>query len=449
VIKSSFTYRRRLPATVVLSALLGALAWLSAAPARADLTIDITKGVSDPIPIAVVPFARAVPADGGFDLAAVVQHDLDGSGRFRTMQRGAMLAMPTRAAEVAAADWKAAGNDYVAVGRVTASGSDQLTVECDLVNALTGTTVASHKLIANSASLRNAAHQIADFIYEKILGTRGAFATRIAYVSVDGQLPAQHYQLIVADADGENQKIILESPQPILSPAWSPDGQWLAYVSFENRVSAVYVQRVRSGERRLISARVGVNSAPAWAPDGNRMALTLSGSSGNLDIYILDLRTQGLTRLTDDPAVDTEPCWSADGNALYFTSDRAGSAQIYRIDPNSPKRVQRVTFGASYAARPRLSPDGRKLAFLTRDGNNFRIAIQDLPSGTVTLLSRGMLDESPSFAPNGAVVIYAGREGELGTLATVSVDGQVTQRLKSDRGEVREPVWGPFATPTP
>jgi TolB protein len=438
---------RRGTTLAVTAAWLCVLALLAPTPAHADLSIDITKGVSDPIPIAVVPFARAVPADGGFDLAAVVQHDLDGSGRFRTMQRGGMLSMPTRAADVAAADWKAAGNDYVAVGRVSVGGNGDLIIECDLVSALNGSTLGSQKLIANSASLRNAAHQVSDFIYEKILGTRGAFDTRIAYVSVQGQPPSQRYQLIVADADGENWKVILESPQPILSPAWSPDGQWLAYVSFENHLSAVYVQRVRSGERRLVSARVGVNSAPAWSPDGNRLALTLSGSTGNLDLFTLDLRTQVLTRLTEDPAVDTEAVWSPDGKTIYFTSDRAGSAQIYRLDPGSPQRVQRVTFNVPYAARPRLSPDGRKLAFITSEGKNFRIAVLDLPSGTVTLLSRGALDESPSFAPNGAIIIYSGRDGPVGTLATVSVDGQVTQRLKSEQGEVREPVWGPFATP--
>jgi TolB protein len=433
-----------LPAAL-LTALSAVLCGLAAGPAHADLQIDITKGVSDPIPIAIVPFARAVPADGGFDVAAVVQHDLDGSGRFRTMQRRDMLANPTRAADVLTGDWKAAGNDYVVVGRLLTGVSPELIVECDLVSVLTGQALASQRYTATAATLRNAAHQISDFVYEKILGTRGAFSTRIAYISVEGQPPAQHYQLIVADADGENPKTVLESGQPLMSPAWSPDGQWLAYVSFENRVSSIYVQRVRTGERRLVSARAGVNGAPAWAPDGNRLALTLSGTSGNLDIYTLDLRTQMLVRLTEDPAVDTEPAWSPDGSAIYFTSDRAGSPQIYRIETQQPTRVQRITFGSAYSARARISADGRKLAFVTREGSNYRIAVQDLPSGTITVLSHGALDESPSFAPNGAVVIYAGRDAEQGLLETVSVDGLVTQRLKSDRGEVREPVWGPFA----
>ena len=434
----------RVRGCALLALLALTLVGLVATPARADLQVLITKGVTDPIPIAIVPFARAVPADGGFDVAAVVQHDLESSGRFRAMQRRDMLTTPSSANDVQAADWKAAGNDYVAVGRVTAVGQSELDVDCDLINIQTGARVASQRFIANGANLRNAAHLVSDFIYSRVLGVRGAFATRIAYVAVQGKPPGQRFQLIVADADGENPKVILESLQPIMSPAWSPDEQWLAYVSFENRLSGVYVQKVHTGERQLVSARVGVNGAPAYSPDGTRLALTLSGVGGNLDVWLLDLATQGLTRLTDDPAVDTEPAWSPDGKSIYFTSDRAGGPQIYKLDIAQPKRVERITFGSGYNARPRLSPDGKKIAFVTREGGNYRIAIQDLASGTVNVLSHGALDESPSFAPNGAVVIYAGRDGEVGTLQTVSVDGLVTQRLKSDQGEVREPVWGPF-----
>ncbi len=415
-----------------------------AMPARAELQVNVTQGVTDPIPIAIVPFARAVPADGGFDVAAVVQHDLESSGRFRAMQRRDMLTTPTRAAEVQGADWKAAGNDYVLVGRVTSPNAGELDLDCDLVNALTGQRIGGKRFVANSTNLRNAAHQLSDFVYQQILGVRGAFATRIAYVSVHGQGSAQQFALIVADSDGESPRVILESTQPIMSPAWSTDDQWLAYVSFENRVSAVYIQRVRTGERRLVSARAGVNGAPAFSPDGTRLALTLSGTAGNLDIWLLDLATQALTRLTDDPAVDTEPAWSPDGKSIYFTSDRAGGPQIYRLDVANPKHVQRITFGSGYDARPRASPDGSKIAFVTREGSNYRIGVQDLASGTVSVLSRGSLDESPSFAPNGATIIYAGRDGEIGTLQTVSVDGQVTQRLTSSQGELREPVWEPF-----
>jgi TolB protein len=427
-----------------ISVLLALMLALGTSPAHADLQILITKGVTDPIPIAIVPFAHALPPDGPFDVAAVVQHDLESSGRFRAMPRKQMQQTPMRAADVQAADWKAGGNDYVAVGRVSVPSSSEIDVECDLINTHTGDLVATQKFIANSASVRNAAHQISDFIYEKIVGVRGAFATRIAYISVQGQPPAQRYQLIVADADGENHKIIVESTQPIMSPAWSPDGQWLAYVSFENRVSGVYLQTVRTGERRLVSARVGVNGAPAFSPDGQRLALTLSGSGGNLDVWLLDLASQQLTRLTEDPAVDTEATWSPDGKSLYFTSDRAGGPQIYKLEVAQHQRVERITFGSGYNARPRVSPDGKKIAFVTREGSAYRIGVQDLASGTVSVLSHGNLDESPSFAPNGASIIYAGRDGAVGTLQIVSVDGLVTQRL-NDVGEVREPVWGPFA----
>jgi len=435
--------RHRTVAALAGSSLLAVLA-LATAPARAELQVNVTQGVTDPIPIAIVPFGRAVPADAGLDLAGVVQHDLESSGRFRAMQRRDMLTTPTRAADVQPADWKASGNDYVLVGRVTAASANELDVDCDLINSLTGQRIGGKRFIATPTSLRNAAHMVSDYVYESILGVRGAFATRITYIAVQGHAPSQHFQLIVADSDGESPKVILESSQPIMSPTWSADDQWLSYVSFENRLSAIYIQRVRTGERRLVSQRVGVNGAPAFSPDGTRLALTLSGSGGNLDIWLLDLATQGLTRLTDDPAVETEPTWSPDGKSIYFTSDRAGGPQIYKLDVANPKRVQRITFGSSYNARSRVAPDGTKIAYVTREGSNYRIAVQDLASGTVNVLSHGSLDESPSFAPNGATIIYAGRDGAVGTLQTVSVDGLVTQRLTSSQGELREPAWEPF-----
>jgi TolB protein len=294
------------------------------------------------------------------------------------------------------------------------------------------------------SALRNAAHRVSDVVYEKILGIRGAFATRIAYVAVDGQPPAQTYQLIIADADGENQRLILQSRLPLMSPAWSPDGQWLAYVSFESKRSAVYVQLVRSGERRQVSARAGINGAPAWSPDGRKLALTLGGSNGNPDIYVLDLASQNLTRITDDPAIDTEPTWAPDGRSLYFTSDRAGGPQVYKIGVQPGDKPKRITFGGNYNARPRVSADGSLLAMVTLDNGSYRIAVQDLASGTVRVLSHGRLDESPSFAPNGVTLMYAERQGNQGALDTVSVDGLTGLRLKADQGEVREPAWGPF-----
>jgi TolB protein len=414
-------------------------------PARAALSIEITSGVRDPIPIAIVPFARAVPADGGLDVAEVIQHDLEGSGRFKALARERMPATPSRAEDLAAPNWKGAGSDYVVVGRVTAIESGQLAVDFDLINTLTGVKLATQRFIGAPSALRNAAHRVSDAVYQKILGVRGAFATRIAFVAVDGTPPTQRYQLIVADADGVNQHLVLESRFPLMSPSWSPDGQYLAYVSFETKHSAVYVQMVRSGERRQVSARAGVNGAPEWSPDGRKLALTLGSSSGNPDIYVLDLNTQDLTRITDDPAIDTEPVWTPDGRSLYFTSDRAGSPQIYQIAAQAGAHPKRITFSGSYNARARVSPDGTQLAMVTLDSGAYRVAVQDLASGQVRVLSHGRLDESPSFAPNGATLIYSEREGDRGSLATVSTDGLTGLRLRASQGEVREPAWGPFS----
>jgi TolB protein len=422
------------------------LATMVLAPlASAQLHIDITRGVTDPIPVAIVPFAGTPTAASSVDVAAVVQQDLDGSGRFRCMDRKSLPASPVRASEVEVPRWREARSDYVVVGRLVARSATETAVEFDLVNVLNGQVLLTASETVSPGQLRLGAHRVADRIYEKITGVRGAFATRIAYISVDGQPPSQRYQLLIADADGENARVAMQSTQPVMSPAWSPDGQWLAYVSFEGRSSAVYVQRIKTGERRQVSAKAGVNGAPSFSPDGKSLALTLSGNSGNLDIYVLDLATLAVTRITDDPAIDTEPAWSPDAKTLYFTSDRGGAPQIYAVEPRAGAKPRRVTFGSNYVARPRVAPDGRSLAVVTQDSGGFRISTVDLSSGQVTSLSRGTLDESPSFAPNGAMLIYAGRERGQGMLATVSVDGQVTQRLKSDQGDVREPAWGPFA----
>jgi TolB protein len=420
--------------------------FMSAVPtARAELQIEVTSGVRDPVPIAIVPFGHTAAPTTDIDAADIVQHDLEGSGRFRALPRERMPATPSRADEVASPSWRAVGSDYVVVGRTTALDNGSLAVDYELVNTLTGARLAAQRFIGAPGAMRNAAHRVSDAIYQKIIGVRGAFATRIAYVAVQGEAPAQRYQLIVADADGANQHLILESRFPLMSPAWSADGQWLAYVSFETKHAAVYVQLVRTGERRQVSARAGINGAPAWSPDGHKLALTLGGSGGNPDIYVLDLTTQDLTRITDDPAIDTEPEWAPDGKSLFFTSDRAGSPQIYRIGANAGARPKRITFGGNYNARPRVSPDGSQLAMVTLDNGDYRIAVQDLASGTVRVLSHGHLDESPSFAPNGATLIYSEREGSRGSLATVATDGLTGLRLKASQGEVREPAWGPFS----
>jgi TolB protein len=411
--------------------------------ARAELTIEITEGVSNPIPIAIVPFGWSGIGTAPFDVAELVAADLKRSGRFTPMERTDMIELPTRSEEVEIDDWKLLRNDFVVVGQLQPGAEGRYTIQYELLNVLNGQKLLLNRQPATTATLRAASHRVADVIFEKLTGIRGAFSTRIAYISVEGQPPSRRYKLIVADSDGENPRIAAQSSEPIMSPAWSPDGQSLAYVSFENRVASIYTQLLLSGERVRVSARAGINGAPAWSPDGRRLALTLSRKDGNLDVYVLGLNDQVLTRLTDDNAIDTEPAWSADGKSLYFTSDRSGAPQIYRVAANSGERPTRVTFEGTYNARPRVSPDGNTLAMVTLDSGSYRIAVQDLRNGGSRILTQGRLDESPSFAPNGAELIYATQDRGRGVLATVSVDGNVQQRLASE-SDIREPVWAPF-----
>lgn len=395
------------------------LAVMATAPASAQLQIDITSGVTDPIPIAVEPFA-----DDAAGLATIVAADLARSGRFRVQPR--------------------VGADYLVTGRVAAAAGGASSVVYELRNLLTGQALLSESLVVPSAAARQGAHRVADRIYFRLIGQRSAFATRIAYVAVEGAPPQRRHRLVVADADGADPRVVLESRRPLMSPAWSPDGRWLAYVSFETRAATVWVQDLATAERRMVSSRPGVNGAPAWSPDGRRLALTLSSPGGNLDIFLLELSSGALERITDDPAIDTEPAWAPDGSALYFTSDRAGGPQIYRVSPRAGERAVRVSFGVPYAARPRVSPDGRSLALVARDGSGYRIAALELAGGALRMLSRGPQDESPSFSPDGGTLIYGGRAAGRGALATVTLDGLVQQSLRSMDVEVREPSWGPF-----
>jgi TolB protein len=430
-----------------LAGWLARLAFLAAtfsAPAHAQLRLDITQGVRDAVPIAVVPFGGQ--AEGGpTDLAGVIANDLQLSGRFQPLERRDMVSRPHRGADVRFEDWRLLKSDFLVIGRVEPE-ADGLAVSFELFNVQSGQALLSQKLVTSERGLRATAHRIADLVFERLTGIPGAFSTRIAYVSAEGRAPAKRYRLVVADADGFGPRTVTESSEPIMSPAWSPDGQSLAYVSFEGKASAIYVQRLATGDRRRVSARLGINGAPAWSPDGRKLALTLS-RDGNLDIYVLELATQALTRITSDDAIDTEPEWARDGSSLFFTSDRAGSAQVYRVAAGAAQEAQRLTFTNGYNARPRVSPDGQTLALVTLDRGGYRIATLDLKTRNLRVLTDGQQDEAPSFAPNGAMVLYATRAGSRGALAMVSADGQFQQRLSSDTGDVREPVWSPFPAP--
>jgi TolB protein len=426
---------------LVISALVMLLAPFSLA--QAQLTVQITQGVSDPIPVAVVPFGWSADGPAPWDVADTIRADLERSGRFKALPRTDILEFPHTASEVDAANWRLLKVDYVVVGRLVPSADGRYEVQYELVNTLTGQRLLGQALPAGRDALKLAGHRAADSIFEKIVGIPGAFATRIAYVAVDGAPASRRYRLVVADSDGAGPRVVMQSAQPVMSPAWSPDGSSLAYVSFEGGTSSIYVQDLATGRRVRVSARAGINGAPAFSPDGTRLALALSRRDGNVDVYTLVLATQELKRLTDSPAIDTEPAWSLDGTQVYFTSDRGGSPQVYRV-PAAGGGAERVTFEGNYNARPRVAADGKALAVVTLDRGAYRIAVVDLARRSARVLTGGRQDESPSFAPNGAMLIYATREGGRGVLATVSVDGSVQQRLAGSEGDIREPAWSPF-----
>jgi len=412
--------------------------------AIAALTIEITEGVEGALPIAVVPFGwEGTGAVPGQDIAAIVSSDLSRSGRFKTLPASDMLARPHSDSEVEYRDWKVLGMENLVVGRIQPNGTDGYLVRFQLFDVFKGALLTGYSIPATEGNLRATAHRIADIVYETLTGEKGAFSTRIAYVeSIPDADGKKRVVLQVADADGYGPQTILNSPDPIMSPAWSPDGLRLAYVSFVRGKPGIYVQEVFTGKRQQVAAYPGINGAPAWSPDGRQLALTLS-KDGNPEIYVLNLTSKGLRRLTEHYAIDTEPSWSPDGRTIVFTSDRGGKPQIYRV-PASGGRVERVTFEGSYNARASYSPDGKSLTLVTRQGADFRIATLQLGNGRLQVLSGGVLDESPSFAPNGDMIIYATRTGGRHELAAVSVDGRVRQRLTlQGGGDVREPVWSP------
>ncbi|MDJ0927282.1 MAG: Tol-Pal system beta propeller repeat protein TolB [Gammaproteobacteria bacterium] len=412
--------------------------------ASAELRIEISEGTEKAVPVAVVPFGWNGPGPVPQDVAEVITSDLAGSGRFAPIPVGDMLQKPITGRDVDFDDWRILGVENVIIGQLLPVGEDEFTIQFQVFDVFRGKQLLGYRQPASRRVLRPTSHRVADMIYEELTGIRGVFGTRIAYVTVTGDAGAQTYRLVVADADGANARIMVESGAPLMSPAWSPDGRKLAYVSFENNNSEVYIQDLRSGARQRVSARPGVNSAPAWSPDGRKLALTLSKTSGNLDVYTLDLGSQVLTRLTRRNSIDTEATWSRDGRYVLFTSDRSGGPQVYRVPADGSGAPERLSFEGNYNARPRMSPAAEQLAVVHNDRGNYRIASFDLRRGFLQILTDGQLDESPSFAPNGETLIYATRVGNRGVLATVSVDGRIRQRISALEGDVREPAWSPF-----
>ena len=411
----------------------------------ADLVIDV-QGIAQPTPVAIVPFGwegsgPATPVD----VSRVITDDLRRSGRFDPIGLDKMLQKPTDGADVDFQDWSFVGVEAVVVGKVIQTADNQFTLQFQLFDVFGRRQLVGFRMPnVTSATMRGAAHRAADMIYEKLTGIKGVFGTRVAYVTAKQQGNGRLYSLIVSDQDGFNEHTIMESTDPIMSPAWSPDSRQLAYVSFEGNKSSIWVQTLRTGNRFSVSSRPGINGAPSFSPDGRRLVITLGGVDGNPDIYVLDINSRQATRLTTHRAIDTEGSWSPDGRHIYFTSDRSGGPQVYRIAATGGT-PERVTFEGSYNARPRLSPDGTKLAMVHNDRGNYRIAVMDLERKDLIVLSKGRQDESPSFAPNSDSLIYATREGRNGVLETVSADGLIRQKLAARAGgDVREPVWSPF-----
>ncbi|MDZ7802840.1 Tol-Pal system beta propeller repeat protein TolB [Thiohalophilus sp.] len=425
------------------------LLWLLVSlPARAVLTIEITQGLDNAMPIAVVPFAWEGEGEAPAAVGEIIAADLRRSGFFRPLAEDDLIARPHRAAQVNYPDWRALKVDHLVVGRMLPREDGDYTVQFQLLDVNRRRQLAGYSLRASKSELRRTAHQISDIIYAEITGKPGAFDTFIAYITVTGdRTDRPAYQLAIADSDGHNEQIVYQSRQPVLSPAWSPDGRHLVFVSFARGRSEIYIQNIQSGERQRVAAFDGLNSAPAWSPEGQYLAMTLS-RDGNPEIYVMHLETQKLQRITRNYAIDTEPAWLPDGRGLVFTSDRGGSPQIYEVALDKNKRAsgrpERLTFEGRYNARASVSPNGRYVAMVHRQDGQFRIAVQDQESGLFRVLTDSRLDESPSFAPNGSMIIYATEENYRGVLSAVSVDGRAQQRLSLQQGDVREPAWSPL-----
>ena len=419
--------------------------WLVAcATQAAELSIEITRGADNPTSIAVVPFGATPGLLPPTAIDAVVSANLQRSGLFAPMKVSDMIAQPHEQSQVFYNDWRLLGTDYLVIGRMSRDAAGLYRVQFDLIDVLRQSLLLQETVNGSENQLRDIAHYISDKVYEKLTGVKGAFSTKVAYVSVAQTGTRQNFRLIKADADGERAQMILESPEPILSPAWSPDGRQLAYVSFEDRRPGIYRQVIATGEREKLTSFPGLNGAPSWSPDGRRLAMVLS-KDDNPEIYMMDLATRQLTRLTNHFAIDTEPSWMPDGRSIVFTSDRGGKPHIYQVDV-ATRELKRLTFEGVYNSRPRPMPDGSGIVYVHRSdaGGPFHIALQNLQRNTVRVLTETSYDESPSVAPNGSMIIYATKRLGKGILAVVSVDANVKYFLPSAAREVREPAWSPY-----
>ncbi|PHQ80199.1 MAG: Tol-Pal system beta propeller repeat protein TolB [Coxiella sp. (in: Bacteria)] len=415
--------------------------------AFAILSLELTRGMSAAIPIALVPFTNGAMANvpGNTALSGVIHNDLQNSGQFKVIEPGLFDRAPANTKQVDFKHWQSRGVNNLILGTVRPLADGRYQVSFKLINVYTPKTpvVITQTFTTTQAGLRVLAHHISDLIFQKLTGSRGVFSTKIAYVLVQNEnTAAPTYSLEVADADGFNPRQLLTSPQPIMSPNWTPNGQELAYVSFEHHEASIYLQNLATGRRRLVSRFPGINGAPDFSPNGQKLAMVLS-TTGNPKIYVFDMNTHKLEQITHGYSIDTEPAWAPDGKSLLFTSNRGGSPQIYRYF-FAGNRVARLTFSGNYNARGSFLPDELGIVMMHRASDRFGIAKQDLSSGSVQALTDSGSDESPSVAPNGKMVLYAQNYKGRGVLALVSIDGRIKLRLPAREGNVQEPAWSPF-----
>ena len=433
-------FRKASSLTIAVWFVFASLFLASASVQANKLTIEITRGVDNPTRVAIVPFRR--DHVDGLDLASVVSADLSRSGRFEVLDRDLMLSSPATREEVFYRDWRALGVEYLVIGQSNLVDGNR-EAKFELIDVTNESSIFVRGFSTDDRFARKLAHKISDAIYQSLTGIPGAFATRLMYVSGAKELNSPRpNRLYVADSDGANYRVVLESKQPIMSPVWAPNGEDIAYVSFENDRPAIYRQNLKTQQREQLTNFKGLNSSPAWSPDGKRMAMVLS-KDGNPEIYVMDLRTKALTRLTNHYAIDTEPDWMPDGETLVFTSDRGGSPQIYQVNIASGK-VKRLTFEGRYNAGADVSPDGSSMVLVHRGNSGYQIAWFEFRTGRLIPLTQSTLDESPSIAPNSAMLLYATKEKGRAELAAVAIDGGFKYRLPSANSDVREPAWSPF-----